>query len=57
MNMEHYRKGEREAKKDIQIMGLKYAMNLYDLMDQCTGIDPDFKAGYYQTIALEHGIC
>lgn len=57
MNLEQYRKGERNAKKDIEIMGLKYAMNLYDLMEQATGIDKSYMAGYYQTVALKHDIC
>ena len=57
MDMKQYRKGERNAISDIETMGLKWAMHLYELMEQASGIDPDYMAGYYQTVALEYGIC
>ena len=41
-----YYKGYNQAKEDAKKMGLKWAKNLLDLREKCTGVDEHYTKGY-----------
>lgn len=47
-----YTKGFINAQKDIIKMGIDYAINLMELMNKASGIDEDYKNGYFDYLRM-----